>query len=446
MKKLYFILAAVCMLVPAVTMAQSDCGGASQKNRSQGEAAYKSGDYKKAIECFNDAASCPSITKKQREELDEWVGKCTQALKASKKQSAPDATPQVEILYTGYITATCVEGRRGAKLDVVIEAKNLKDKRLKARCLMAPASGNGRILVGSDPKGNYTVQGAMSGQDQEFLVSDQVEYISATFFVPFSVMNFSGKYGAQNLKVDLSVTQVGGRTPLATLKQTYEGLEVHTIAVEKATDTYEWNKPIEYTGGTLDILPAVCPGNKFVWSRLPAWIKSDDEGLHVAENPSDKSRTATIRVASSEGGNTVKVTVNQRGRLERETATGKINEVWTEEDLVSQRDGYRKFVIHVDCEVSGARGKEIRAYAVFYCPDGRIPLRSPSGEEITCFNKSRANYAESSFDDFPITVFYSRITNAKNNRRKEAKYYVCLSEDGGQSWIARSGPYTIKWD
>lgn len=355
------------------------------------------------------------------------------------------AQPHVDLLQSGGIHATCNEGRRGAEFKVVIVAKNLKDKKLVARCLIAPVSGSGRVAVGSDPSGKFTVQG-MSGQQQEFEVAGQEENISATFFVPFSVMFLGGKYGAQNLKVDLTVTQAGSRTPLATLKQQFEGLETHTIAIEKCTDNYTWTKPIEYTGGTLDIQPAVCPGNKLVWSRLPAWITSDEDGLHVAENTTNKSRSATVRVASSEGGNTIKVNLTQRSSLERPTATAQINQVWTEEDLVSQRDGYRKFVIHVDCDVSGARGKEIRAYALFYCPDGRVPLRSPSGEEITCFNKSRANYAESSFDDFPITVFYSRLSNAKNNRRKEAKYYVCISEDGGQSWIAKSGPYTIKWD
>jgi len=61
------------------------------------------------------------------------------------------------------------------------------------------------------------------------------------------------------------------------------------------------------------------------------------------------------------------------------------------------------------------------------------------------WEKVFCDYAESAFDDIVLPMWLNSVTNAKNNKEKEARYYILISEDDGQNWIGRYGPYTIKW-
>jgi hypothetical protein len=303
--------------------------------------------------------------------------------------------------------------------------------------------GDGKILAGSDPEGKYTVQNGMSGQEQLFLVTDDEDYLSATFFVPFSVMNFNNNYAAQSMKSEIAIYPEGSNKVLASLSQFYDNLETHTVAVRDQIDSCDISAGYLGIGIGWENF-AACPGNKIVFSNLPEWVREDAEGLHVQDNSSPDQRRATVFVTSTEGGNTVKVNIIQEGRPQGQKATALINDVWMEEKVYDSRDDIGILKIHVDCEVNGARGKEIRVYALFYKADGETPLLNSNGQ-IMFFNKSRATYAESRFDDFPLLTFYNRFTHAINNSTNTVTYYIGISEDGGESFITKKGPYTVTW-
>ena len=134
----------------------------------------------------------------------------------------------------------------------------------------------------------------------------------------------------------------------------------------------------------------------------------------------------------------INIILNQKGR-ENKNATAKINQIWHEVK------NSRQLNIHVDCEITGARGKEILASVFFYCSDGKTALLDNSGKQVIASGKAVANYTETYFDDFPIAMWYNSVTGATNNNSNKAVYYVYISDDGGKSWIAQSAPYTITW-
>lgn len=357
---------------------------------------------------------------------------------------ATSVSAQVDILQSGQISATCNDGRRGAELNVTFRVKNMKGQRVHVRCLIAPQAGDGKVLSDSDPTGEYTLPGGLSGQEREFSVNGNDVRLDATFFVPFSVMDFHGNYSAQSLKSEITITDPLSGNILATLNQTYNNLQTHTVSVRQRTDTC--NIETDYLGGCLEWENfAACAGNEIVISDLPKWVTRDEEGLHILDNDTPKPRSTRLYVSSSEGGNIVELNIAQQGRKTTQKATARINSVWMDERISDSRDPIGILIIHVDCEVTGARGKEIRLYARFCKPDDDQPLLNAFGNPIELYNRASVTYAEAGFDDFSLTTFYNRFTSATNNTARQARFYICLSEDEGRTCLALSGPYTIKW-
>lgn len=412
--------------------------------------------YKEAASAFRKAAECPGFVATDKVQLYDLAKKCESLVKGSGKDktqtqkpnptakpSKPTGRPEVEILYSGYIRAACNGGVRGAEMEVLMSAKNLKNKNLIIRCMISPKDGSGLVNVTSPLAAEYTLEGGLAGQEQEVSFVEEEEWVNVKIFVPFSVMDFSGDYSAQMIKSDLYVFQKGDKSPIAENHCVYDALSPHTIALGGRVGDYILET--DWLGGLLDLHPAVCAGNEVLWRDLPSWIVMDDAGVHVTENPSPDSRTATLHVSSSEGGNVVNVIINQKGREEGQGAIARINSVRLEENYVHPRVGVRQVRIHVECEVSGARGKEIRAYAILYCSDGVTPMHTSTGDEMKYFGRGIADYTESAFDDIPVCVSYRSLYDASNCGDNKAVYYICISEDQGESWLAKSGPYTLTW-
>lgn len=419
-------------------------------------------NYSAAASAFERAAECPGVTATESAQCKELAKKCRNSANkntvrkpktvsgntpitepSGTASNKPNENPRVEILFSGYLRATCNGGIRGAEMNVLISAENLKGNNLVVRCFISPKDGSGRVDALSPLSVDYSLENGLSGQEQEVAFVDNGEWVNVNIFVPFSVMDFAGDYSARMMKSDLYVFLKGNKTPLAEHHEVYDALSPHSITLGGRIGDYPLD--VDWKGGLLDLHPAVCSGNDVLWQNVPSWVVSDEEGLHVTENDTPTPRTSTLHVTSSGGGNVINVIIRQKGRTEGQGASAKINAVWLEENVVDPRIGIRRFRIHVDCEVSGARGKEIRAYAAFYGPDGTTPIRLSSGNDFKCFTKAIADYTESAFDDIPINVSYSTLSSALNNSGNSAIYYVYISEDKGQSWMAQSGPYTVTW-
>lgn len=440
------------------------------KHYPEGVRLAASGQYKKAIAAFN-SAQCPSLTTVKKAEIQVKVKECqdklnsiekakrsaskkpatTQAPVATKTPDAPQETtevqtaeePPVEVLYCEYLKATCRDGVRGVELMVTVFGRDLIDNRLHVNCVVSPKNGSGKVVDSSPLAASYTVEDHQPGQAQILNLPDGEVCASTTFFIPFSVMDFMGDYSQQPMNTDIFVYRTGESMPVAKYHaDSEEGLAPYTITVNRRTTDCNIEAP--YSGGVLDLDLAVCPGNSVVWTDLPYWIKSDEEGIHVTENPSTSPRSATIHVASTGGGNVVNVNISQKGR-ESMSATATVNKVWLEDILRDAENDIHQLNVHVDCEITGAKGKEIRVYAYFYCPDGTTPLLDENREPVVAYGRATSNYTETYFDNFPIAMWLHSVTEAVNNKAHEAKYYIKISEDGGESWIATSGPYTINW-
>jgi len=435
-----------------------DCASNFKKHFDEGKALYAKGKYKEAIRAF-DLAVCPSLTATQSAELDDWAKKCKNGLNktASRKPKPsdkgpiiqPQEKPEAEVIYAGVLRTTCEGDARGAEIELLITAKNLKDNKLRLCSFIAPLKGSGKVNDASPLASQYTLEGGFSGLEQEIQFADGEVCTSVKVFVPFSVMDFAGDYSAQILKADYFVYLSGEKTPIAHRSEKYESILPYTISLWRQINDYD--KEVDYLGGLLldfgGYNLATCGGDihNLLWQDVPEWVVIDEKGLHVTENTSSSSRFASIGISSKKGGNVIRINITQNGRSEGDLTTATINKAWLEEIMRNPAQNLKQLNVHVACEIVGASNKEVTLYAYFYCPDGTTPLLDDKDEQVVAWEKVFCDYAESAFDDIVLPMWLNSVTNAKNNKEKEARYYILISEDDGQSWIGRYGPYTIKW-
>ncbi|MGX8712598.1 MAG: hypothetical protein ACSW8I_02780 [bacterium] len=445
------ILFLVVFLMTAVLLKAQyvDCNTNYAQKLDEGTTLYHNGDYRAAAKAFG-TAHCPLLNASQHAGLDDWAQKCVVGINAQSRsafEANQDATvkkpsvrlkPEVEILYAGYVKATCEGSVRGAEVMALVFARNLPDSALRVCCVIGPREGGGRVLESSPLAQEYTVNGDRSGQERLVLFDRGEECRIVEFFVPFSVIDFKGNYSPQPLNCDFFVYPREGNVPLAKCHMEFDGLSPHTITVDGHTGDYDLD--VDYFGGLFDPLIAVCSGNEPRWSGFPSWIVSDEEGIHITDNETIEPRSAVLHVSSTGGGNVININVFQKGRKEELVPTAVVNRVW--HDGV----GTKKMAVHVDCEVSGARGRELRVYALFYCEDGTTPLLDIDGDEIKPYAKALAGFTESAFDDIPVFVSHYLLSTATNNGgRHSGVYYICVTENKGFTCLARSGPHNITW-
>lgn len=431
---------------------QVNCESNYKKYLNRGKALYEKGLYNDAARAFSSAADCPNNSASQIVEIKKWVDKCHIGINgkahkvndAKKEQTTGSSTttnaakPDVEILYSSYLKATCNDGVRGALLELLLTAKNIRGNRLRLCCFVTPQGGTGRVNKGSALASQYTLEGGRSGVEQSVRFLDGEECASVTVFVPFSVMDFAGDYSPQMVDVDLSVYQEGNKKPIADFHKTYVGLSPHTITVSGYTKDYKYDA--ESYGGLLDVHPSVCGGNDILWKDVPDWITIDQNYLRVSPNNSSLPRSAVLHVSSSEGGNVVNVRINQEGGTGTQGTAVNFNKVW---HSIENTSGSQKIVVHVACDVVDAIGKEVRAYAVFYKPDGETPLLGSANEHLRRNIRVIADYSVTEFDDLQFSIGLNTVSKA--SRGNTATYYICFSEDKGKTWFAKSGPYTVSW-
>lgn len=489
MRKIFFSLffLSLTFSVAAQRGGGYSCESNYQNKYNEGKSLYGRGDFRAAAKAFS-AANCPDLSAAKKVDLDKWAKKCRDGINSSNRRPAstnsgnsgtsanssnsnnngnssgsvnsriPPAKPKpaverpkVEILYSGYLKATCDENIRGAELQLLITAKNVKQDRLRVRCLISPQEGSGHVNDDSPLAYLYTVDGTLSGQEQVIDFSNE-ECASVTVFVPFGVMDFGGNYTAQMMKVDLFLYQMGETSPIAELHELYEGLSPHTITLGGSIDNYD--DAVDFRGGLLDLHPAVCSGNQVLYENLPYWIKLDGEGLHVLDNTSSSPRSATFQVSSSGGGNVINVNISQEGRLNAH-ATATIKRVWSDKAVINAAQNLYKVSVHLKCELSGVRDKEITYGVFFYKPDGN-PLLDVNGEPLVVTEKDYFEDSEIIIDDSEILLqllrtntgpklYYRDGRQAATDIGDEATYYLKMSDDDGQTWITQSGPHTIRW-
>lgn len=468
MKRILFYV--LFLATASMTFAQGPCEKRYNKHYPEGVSLAGKGKYREAIKEFQ-SAQCESLTAVDKAKILAKVEECKNKLNASEKAKSskpkkpaatqapveaktpdtspattemqPAGEPPVEVLFCEYLKATCRDGVRGVELMVTVFGRDLIDNRLHVNCVVSPKNGSGKVVDSSPLAASYTVEDHQPGQAQILTLPDGEVCASTTFFIPFSVMDFMGDYSQQPMNTDIFVYRTGENKPVAKYHaDSDEGLAPYTITVNRRTSDCNLEAP--YSGGVLSLDLAVCPGNSVVWTDLPYWITSDEEGIHVTENSSPSPRSATIHVSSTAGGNVVNVNISQKGR-ENMRATATVNKVWLEDILRDAENDIHQLNVHVDCEITGAKGKEIRVYAYFYCPDGTTPLLDENREPVVAYGRATSNYTETYFDNFPIAMWLHSVTEAVNNKAREAKYYIMISEDGGESWIGQSGPYTITW-
>lgn len=455
MRKILVSILFLTLTLPLAAQSQF-CESVYKKYYDEGIAKYNKGHYKEAAKAFSQA-HCPraaDLSAAKSAELDKWAKKCQQAMNNAARKAKPAAKEpvavskpmektEVEVLYANYLRATCNGSVRGAQMELLVTAKNLRDNKLRVCALISPQNGSGKVNNASPMASQYTVEGDLAGEEQEVKFADGDICSSVTVFVPFSVMDFSGDYSAQMMKADIYVYMTGNNTPVTEYHGVYDALSPHTITLDGQIGDYELE--VGFLGGLLELQPAVCSGNEVLWTDIPSWITKDAAGFHIDGNDSPDSRSATIHVSSSGGGNVINLIITQNGRGEGDRSTTVVNRVWLEEVMRNPARNLKQLNVHVAFEINGAQGKEVSVCAYFFCPDGITPLLDENGNQVMASGKGYCDYAESAFDDFPIAMWLNSVTNAKNNTANEARYFILISEDGGKSFISRSGPFTISW-
>lgn len=484
MSKIFFSILFLSLTLSVVAQGGDfSCEKTYNENFSEGKKLYDAKDYKAAAKAFA-AAICPDLSTAKKTDLDKWAKKCRDGINANSRKPKPSKSssssnsnsssgtsnansstgkvpakpkpekPQVEILYSGYLRATCDGNVRGAAVQLLITAKNVKEDRLRVRCAVSPLEGSGRVNEDSPLANEYTIEGGLSGQEQVVRFSDEEECAEVSVFVPFGVMDLGDNLTAQMMNMDLLVYQMGETTPIAEMHKIYESISPYTITVNGSTDDFDLD--VDYQGGVLsEIRYAVCQGNGVVWSNLPYWVSEDENGfLHVASNKSTSPRSATLHVTSSEGGNVVNINIFQKGN-ENTSASAKIKRVWSEQTVLNPDQYLYKISIFLKCDLFGVLDKEI-TYGVFFYESNGKPMIGVDGNPLVVTEKDYFDDPEELNvnseillqlirSDAGSRLFFRNGREAVDNPSREAVYYIKLSEDDGQTWFAQSGPHTIKW-
>ncbi len=470
MKRLFLVL---MMIGLAATVAAQDC---YTSNRSKGIEAFNNKRYDEAISYFNQATKCAPRTN----DLDRQIQRCVDEKRKLARKRAQEAAkenpeagkvkaegsattrttevvqptpppeppkPEVKVMYTRY-ESNCTDGLAGSSLTMWLSVKNMQGKRLMARCYMSPETGGTQAVVANDPRGKYTVFGGRSGQQKEFIIIEEEDYFSATFFVPYSVMDLKGNYGEQMLKTDLYVYEEIADPSKENMKvfpgaEAHESFPLHPVTITVNGGTKDVTVPVDYGGGMLDLNITTCDDN-LKWGPLPDWIRVDLGGVQVSENTAPESREAVLHVGSANGGPSIAIRVVQEG-LTLDKIEAKVNEVKLEEHVVDNSYGAEVLKMHLSIDIKGAQGRKMKAVALFYADDGVTPLMDKYGKEVRGQGLGTINSSNAWFDDFVIRAYYNHFVNAVNLLGNEAFIYIGISFDDGETWTTRSGPYKVTW-
>lgn len=464
------------MLCAAAGVSAQDC---YTTHRSKGIELYNSKRYDEAISQFNFAMKCAPRT----HDLDRLIQRCIEGKKSQARKKAqeaaanenaakpvqeereetrqpeveqpaptvqepePEPEPEVKIISSRY-EGGCNQGRAGSTVTSLICVKNMKGQRVKARCYMAPERGGAKAMLAYDINGKYTVYGGKSGQEKEFAVDEDEVFLTATFFVPYNVMDFKGNYAEQPLKADLYVFQETVDPKKENMNiipggEAHEYFPMHPVSIMVNGSSNDIDLPVDYEGGVLDLNIAAC-SDEVKWSEMPAWIRVDAYGIHIEENNTPTTREAVVTVSSSEGGAPIAIKVKQEG-VTADKIEVKINQVKFDEHVVDNSYGAEVLRAHISVDIKGAHGRTMKAFLLFYAEDGTTPLVDKYGKEVKGFGMGSIPSNNAWFDDFVVRAYYNHFVNAVNVVGTLTKVYVAVSFDDGETFVARSGPYTIAW-
>ncbi|MCR5444805.1 MAG: hypothetical protein K6E96_03870 [Bacteroidales bacterium] len=343
--------------------------------------------------------------------------------------------------------AICKDGRSGVQFQMSFRTVGMAGKALYTRCYLSP-EGEGRILRGSDPEAQWTLPGGYSGRNEMVLIKTNDEEDSVSFFVPFSVMDFKGNYNYQIMVADLyicSMRPVDDRNEINTVDGgKFKGkFLLAPVSIKVAGSIEDAELEAESLGDDFDLGIAACSEN-VVWSGSPGWIHPEGQKLHIDKNEDVQPRQARLTVRAADGGNAVSVLVKQAGHKESDL-NAKINNVWQEPNVVGNQYGARMLRVHVDFDIDGLKDKSVRAYARFYTADGKSPLLDSNGEHVIGFGQGIVGYDKANFDNFTVNIINNRFQHATNLSGNEVTFYIGISADEGETWLATSGPYIVKW-
>lgn len=369
MKLLNILFFAMFLFSGILLAAQPPCQ--YEKKMEQGKALYEKGQYLQAKYAFENAG-CRSLTASQRKQTHEWYNKCLKKLKEQKKQvkkaskvssttpsentsttvvvntPPPPPKPEAKVTSTDYLAATCNNSLRGAKLSVIVETKNLQDKKITIRLALAPVGGGDKpkltdwyrrhLIVDNDEDlhndmlhvkwlkshekkatellSQYTLPDGKLGQELVFDVTADEDYITAEFFVPFCVMDFDKNEIDQSFSTVISVFQNDNNQLLSKFEDVFEELRTFSLTFKGSTSDCQLTAGAD--GASLDINDFVgchTDNSDIVIFDLPNWMELDrnEEVVRIKENPYSNERSATFSARSAIGGNTIAFTIRQKG-------------------------------------------------------------------------------------------------------------------------------------
>lgn len=432
-KQITLFLATMCLCGIAVGQCYSE-------KRNKGMAAYNAKNYKAALGWFSEADRCPD--KPRTNDIDDRINECTRKRKAERDSrkpahsnpSASSKAPECDVLYTRLKT-TCVNNVRGGNLIVGLSIVNMRNIPIELTCVMKSQYGS-EWAAGN---GDFSIEGR-PGAKQTVIATTDEEDVEVSLFVPFSAINWGGSLDMQTLTTLLTLS---ARTSIRSFTQKND-FYVSPVSMTVNGSFTSVDLPCDYKGGRMDLDIRTC-GQSVVWSGLPSWISAEEATVRIAENTDELPRSATISVTPYGGGNTVAVTVTQQAYSENDIAKAVINEIFVE-TVVHASLGVKVLKTHVDFEIENAKGKDVKAYALFYTENDDEPLRDESGNPISGFTKGSVRYNSARFDDCQINVYYAKFTKAVNAIGvRSVRMRVGISIDQGSTWLAISEPITVEW-
>lgn len=420
--------------------------------RKKGIEALNKKKYDEAEKFLLTAKACP--TQPKHNDIDKLLnkvkeGKRSGASPTTKNPRTPNpvaveqntAKYKINAINTKERTG-CYQGRQGIEVTADFFAENLKGQTIYAECQIVPVEDEN--ITEKYKNTQFDIDGKAGLRGRKLFVEEGYQHFTDVFFIPYGAMRIQD-YEDQSFEITLKVYREG------TTKEPIEnGTLTHYVSTEPVSlyvdnDIKDKHVSIKSYGGSQDFDISVC-GN-IQWKNVPSWIKAQQATIFVDKNESTTPREAVLTISPQDGGNSVNVYVSQDGAREVTRVSkplAEINNVQIEHN-VRGADGKPKMVFHVNLNIRQQKGKRIQVYALFYNADDETRLLDEDGNWVTCHGSGTPSGDDVVYEDFHFYLDNSKIFKASNLQEHEVNAYVMVTFDGGQSWEAQRGPFTISW-
>lgn len=330
-----------------------------------------------------------------------------------------------------------IDGEKGLSIKVSFDISGMKGHSGKVSCYFYDSSGNALI----DTNGSYGTNGSPSNVAVSRSINpnyDNSEYTNFEVKIPYKELHLSGTY-SRTMQVNVIIwdyssgearklTQKRGTTFTCIPNIVY--LKVDGAATDKS-------KYFSKSGGREYYSVNTSASTYETWG-VPSWCRIENKtssgfALVCERNTSRSSRSDYMKVKAA--GKEIRIDIKQ------EASSGPTASITSVEQFHNVINGYVKGMnLKLKFDVSGMKGRMVKATAWFYYADNSTKLNNAYGGQVSVSSSDRASYENTTFT-MNLFMPYSGLNMAPG--WSGSLSFDIVIYDGSENVLARKNNYSF---